>query len=93
MTLVLHQRALFTWPDWAERLGAEIVFQGEADADDPETYWRCWLAALETMIAGCGLAANSDLERLQDAWRDAADVTPHGEPIALSAKVKASLNR
>ena len=90
MTLALHQRGLFTWPDWAGRLGAAIADDGAGDPADPEAYWRCWLAALEETISAGGLAAGDDLQRLQAAWRSAAAATPHGEPIVLSNHVKGS---
>lgn len=93
MTLALHQRGLFTWPEWAECLGAAIAASDEAEPTDPEDYWRCWLTALETMIVRCGLAAGNDLAQLQTAWRAAAEATPHGEPVTLSDQVSSAISR
>jgi nitrile hydratase accessory protein len=93
MTVALHQKGLFTWSEWADRLSRAIAGDAEADATDPQAYWCSWLAALEETIAAAGLAASGDLERLQNAWRVAAEATPHGEPIALSEQIKASVNR
>jgi nitrile hydratase accessory protein len=93
MTLLLHERGHFTWPQWAEHLGARIAGQTGAAADDPEAYWLCWLDALETVISDTDLAGESELQGLREAWRKAASATPHGEPIALSEQVKASLSR
>jgi nitrile hydratase accessory protein len=48
MALALHTCGLFTWPEWAETLAAEI--ERAQDAGDPDigvTYCRHWLAALE----------------------------------------------
>jgi hypothetical protein len=51
---------------------------------DPEAYWRAWLSALEAILGRTQLAAGDDLHRLQDAWRRAAERTPHGEPVELA---------
>jgi len=93
MTLVLHERGHFTWPQWADHLGAAIAGQTEAAPGDPKAYWQCWLAALEAMISDTDLAGESELQDLREAWRKAASATPHGEPITLSEQVKRSLSR
>ncbi len=85
MTLSLHQRGLFTWPEWAATLGAEIKrAQESGDPDTGETYYRHWLAALERLVAEKGVADARTLTRYRDAWDHAADRTPHGQPIELS---------
>lgn len=84
MTLTLHQRGLFTWPEWAATLGAEIKrAQDNGDPDTGETYYRHWLAALERLVAEKGVADARTLARYRDAWDHAADRTPHGQPIEL----------
>jgi nitrile hydratase accessory protein len=84
MALALHGRGLFTWPEWAEALGAEIKrAQAAGDPDTGETYYRHWLAALEQLIAEKGVADEKALHRYRDAWDHAADRTPHGQPIEL----------
>ena len=84
MTLALYRRGLFTWPEWAETLGAEIErAQQEGDPDAGDTYYRHWLAALERLVADKGVAGPADLSRYRDAWHHAADRTPHGMRIAL----------
>ncbi len=80
-TLALHERGLFTWPQWAEALGAAIR-QGQDDSE-PETYWRCWTSALEGLLAETAIAQPGELSRLQAAWREAALATPHGEAVEL----------
>ena len=85
-TLALHERDLFTWPQWAEALGAAIR-QGQDDTD-PESYWLCWLSALETLLAVKAVAEPSELANLRAAWRQAARETPHGEPIELENRVR-----
>ena len=57
MTLALHERGLFSWPEWAATLGEEIKrAQAAGDPDTGETYYRHWLNALERIVAAKGLA-------------------------------------
>jgi nitrile hydratase accessory protein len=82
----LHARGLFTWPEWAATLGAEIKrAQAAGDPDTGETYYRHWLAALERIVAAKGLADAQALGRHREAWAHAAARTPHGTPIELRA--------
>ncbi|HYW60649.1 MAG TPA: nitrile hydratase accessory protein [Xanthobacteraceae bacterium] len=84
MALALHERGLFTWPQWAATLGEEIRrAQAAGDPDTGETYYRHWLAALEHLVAEKGVATRETLTRYHDAWDRAADRTPHGQPIEL----------
>jgi nitrile hydratase accessory protein len=84
MALALHERGLFTWPQWAATLAAEIKrAQAAGDPDTGETYYRHWLNALERLIAEKGVADAATLSRYQHAWDHAADRTPHGQPIEL----------
>jgi nitrile hydratase accessory protein len=84
MTLALHQRGLFTWPEWAATLAAEIKrAQVAGDPDTGETYYRHWLAALERIVGEKGVTNADTLARYRDAWDHAADRTPHGLPIEL----------
>ena len=84
MAIVLHERGVFTWPQWAATLGAEIKrAQAAGDPDTGDTYYRHWLANLERLIAAKGVASLNTLHRYRDAWDHAADRTPHGRPIEL----------
>lgn len=84
MTLQLHQRGLFTWPEWAAALSAQIRRAQQAgDADLGNTYYTHWLDALETLAAAKGAAPADELARCVRAWDHAADRTPHGQPIVL----------
>src|SRR5262245_36090023 len=86
MALALHARGVFTWPEWAATLGAEIKrAQAAGDPDTGETYYRHWLNALERVVAEKGVADKATLARYRDAWDRAADRTPHGTPIVLRA--------
>ena len=84
MALALHQRGLFSWPEWAEALSLQIAAaQAAGDADLGDTYYRHWLAALEALVAAKGASSPGELARFRDAWDHAADRTPHGQPIEL----------
>ena len=84
MALALHERGVFTWPEWAAALGAEIKrAQAAGDPDTGETYYRHWLATLERLVAAKGVASADTLHRYRDAWDHAASRTPHGTPIEL----------
>jgi len=87
MALALHERGLFTWPEWAATLADEIKrAQAAGDPDTGETYYLHWLAALERIVAQKGVATPDTLARYHDAWDHAADRTPHGQPIELKAE-------
>ncbi len=84
MTLALHDRGVFTWPEWAATLGAEIKrAQAQGDPDTGETYYSHWLAALERIVSEKGVTDDATLASYQDAWGRAVGRTPHGEPIEL----------
>ena len=85
MALALHERGVFTWPEWAATLADEIKrAQTAGDPDTGETYYQHWLAALERLVAEKNIASRDTLTRYRDAWDRAADRTPHGKPIELS---------
>lgn len=84
MAVALHARGLFTWPEWAATLAAEIKrAQAAGDPDTGETYYAHWLAALEKLVAEKGVTTPENLHRYRDAWDHARDRTPHGQPIEL----------
>ena len=84
MTVALHARGLFTWPEWAHALAARISASPAAPGEDAgDAYYRQWLAALEDLVAAKGAASMAELHRYQQAWDHAADRTPHGQPIEL----------
>ena len=84
MALALHERGLFTWPEWAATLAGEIKrAQAAGDPDTGETYYRHWLNALESVVAAKGVTDAQTLARYRNAWDHAAERTPHGTPIEL----------
>lgn len=84
ITLGLFEQGLFTWKEWTAALVTEIKRAQQAgDPDTGETYYLHWLAALERIVAEKGVTDDATLGRYRDAWRSAADRTPHGQPILL----------
>jgi nitrile hydratase accessory protein len=87
MTLALHERGLFTWYEWSQALGAQIcAAQAAGDADVGDTYYRHWLAALETLVAAKGASSSDELACYRSGWRHAAARTPHGRPVELQPR-------
>ena len=80
----LVESGKITPAEWAEALGAEIAKAGSAAS--PETYYLHWLNALEALADRKSLALRPELAARQQAWRDAAEATPHGEPIVLARR-------
>jgi len=84
ITLTLHEQGHFTWPEWAERLAAEITAaQAGGDPDLGDTYYLHWLKALEGIVASKDIVSPDELVDRKAAWDRAAHATPHGEPIVL----------
>lgn len=80
-----HARGLFSWPEWAAELSAQIkAAQLAGDPDTGETYYRHWLAALEALTVQKGAASRAQLEHVQAAWDQAAKATPHGQAVVLA---------
>jgi len=59
MAVMLHERGLFSWPEWTLALSREIRLAKTAgDPDLGSTYYRHWLKALETLTARADLKAS-----------------------------------
>ncbi len=60
LTMALHEAGAFAWEDFRRRLIAEV---GAADrrGGDAWSYWACWLAALEDLLAATGLCAPGEV--------------------------------
>jgi nitrile hydratase accessory protein len=86
MAVLLHERGLFTWGEWADVLSAEIRrAQRLGDCDNGRTYYNHWLNALERLVVAKGVASAGLLGILKDRWDEAARSTAHGEPVLLQA--------
>jgi nitrile hydratase accessory protein len=90
LALALHERGAFTWTEWAAALTEAIRrAQAAGDPDTGDTYYRHWLDALEGLVIRKGLADADRLHALEHAWEAAAERTPHGQPIELTAAEQA----
>ena len=84
MAVTLSERGMFTWDRWTQALGAEIA-AGPAETGN-DAYFQAWLRALEGLLIAKGVASGARLHALREAWRAAAEATPHGQPIVLGAE-------
>jgi len=81
----LHQAGLFTWPEWVERLAAEIRTAPQQPGECAEdAYHRQWLAALEQFVVERAACQPEQIDLRQAAWREAYLRTPHGQPVELA---------
>jgi len=92
LTVALNERGFFAWPEWSETLGAKLAEEASNDSGD-EAYWSAWLAALEVMLARKAIASEPLLAELREAWRRAAEETPHGRPIELISPLRPDMCR
>ena len=87
MALSLHERGVFTWPEWSSALAREIAAAAASGTPDDGThYYEHWLAALERLVADKGVVADEELSRRIEEWDAAAQATPHGKPIVLPGR-------
>ena len=86
MAVALHERGVFSWPEWSATLGPKVAIAAKENPADPEAYWQAWLAALEEILGRKQVAAGVDLLDLKEAWRRAAEATPHGQPIEFPGR-------
>ncbi|MFT4728093.1 MAG: nitrile hydratase accessory protein [Granulosicoccus sp.] len=84
MTLSLHAKGVFSWPEWADQLTQSIQSaQDNGDPDLGDTYYLHWLDALEKIVVTKGISAAGQLGALYSEWENAASTTPHGQTIEL----------
>lgn len=81
LAMMLEQRGVFTWTEWAQAFGTEIRRARAAGAGD--TYYETWLSALERIAGEKGIADRATLMRYRHAWDQAAARTAPGDEIAL----------
>ncbi len=84
IVVALSERGLFTWKEWTEALGQKIA-SGPQDVGNA-AYFDAWLQALETLLVEKHITTTADLASIADDWREAAEATPHGQPIVLGAR-------
>ena len=80
LAVQLSAEGAFTWPEWAQALGAELASDPE---DDGGRYYEHWVAALERLATARGMAGATELWRRKIEWAEAYLRTPHGRPVEL----------
>lgn len=80
LVVSLQEAGLFTWAEWAERIGREIR---PDDGPERAADYGAWLATLEQILAQRGVAHPSSVAARAEAFLRAAAATPHGQPIRL----------
>jgi nitrile hydratase accessory protein len=76
----------FTATQWSATLGEEIRRAAHAgEHDDAEAYFGAALRALERLTIDGRLVAPGELAEMKQAWTEAYQSTPHGQPVRLPA--------
>jgi len=81
LAVQLSAEGAFTWAEWAQALARELATD---PTDDGSRYYHHWVAALEALSAGRGLAPPIELANRKAAWAAAYERTPHGRPVELA---------
>jgi nitrile hydratase accessory protein len=85
LAVSLSEQGHYTWEEWSQTLAAEL--KAAADRGDPDIdgsrYYEHWLAALEKLAAAKNLADPGSVRRYKEAWTEAYEHTPHGQPVEL----------
>jgi nitrile hydratase accessory protein len=80
----LAEAGYFTASEWSAALGGELRAAAErGEPDDGSRYYEHWVAALEHLVTGKGLADPQALAARKAEWLDAYRHTPHGQPVEL----------
>jgi nitrile hydratase accessory protein len=80
----LSEQGHFAWKEWAAELAAELKAAADrGEPDDGRRYYEHWLATLERLVTGKGLADRRALLERKEAWANAYRHTPHGKPVEL----------
>jgi nitrile hydratase accessory protein len=85
----LSAQGHFTWKEWAAALAEELAAAAaHDDPDDGSHYYLCWLTALERLVVAKCLSDPGELRARKEAWIQAYQRTPHGQPVELSDESK-----
>ncbi len=62
LAVSLRDQGLFTWNEWSEQLGSYIkAARKQGEPDSAATYYRHWLACLESLVIRKGLVTPQSL--------------------------------
>lgn len=80
----LVRNGLFSAVEWSQKLGEKLAAaEAEAQPDNQETYYRCVLQAVESLIESHSDIDRAAMQRQRDEWEQAYLATPHGAPVLL----------
>ena len=84
LAFTLMEQGAFTNALWSDTLGAELeAASARGEPDTSDTYYRCALGALESLLAGSYAIPAPTLDERTERWRQAYLDTPHGQPVEL----------
>jgi nitrile hydratase accessory protein len=87
LAVKLSEQGHFTWKEWAATLADELKTAADrGEPDDGSCYYHHWLAALERLVIEKGLTDRAGLDVRKEAWIEAYQHTPHGQPVELVAE-------
>lgn len=85
LAVKLSEQGHFTWKEWAATLTEELKSAANrGEPDDGSRYYHHWLAALERLVIEKGLSDQAGLDVRKEAWIEAYQHTPHGQPVELA---------
>ncbi len=71
LALALHAGGAFAWEDFRQELITTIAaWEGAGHPAEQWSYYRCWLRALESVLAASGLVVPADLDARARALAD-----------------------
>ena len=83
----LVQNGMFSAGEWSDALGAALESAAADGAvDNQETYYRCALQALETLVASNSEIDQQAMAGKREDWEQAYLSTPHGQPVNLKTE-------
>jgi nitrile hydratase accessory protein len=85
LAVKLSEQGHFTWKEWAGALADELKAAAKrGEPDDGSKYYHHWLATLERLVIEKGLTDRTALATRKEAWAEAYEHTPHGQPVELA---------
>ena len=84
LAVKISEEGYFTWKEWASVLADELKAAADrGEPDDGSHYYHHWVAALERLVTSKGLLDRGALAARKEAWAEAYEHTPHGQPVEL----------
>ena len=91
LAVALNRHGAFSWSEWVELFAGTLRdIPAESEESIEAAYYRRWLLALESLVAGKGLASVEEMAQRKEEWRQAYLCTPHGQPVELKRPIGAA---